>query len=115
MRLYKEQERICRKLGDKAVLQACLGNQGNIHKDRRELDKAMRLYREKERICEELGDPKGLAISLVNQSLVLDEKGHPKDAVRLAEEAYQLASKHGYAALVRQIKDILDDIRLRMK
>ena len=112
MRLYKEKERICRELGDKAGLQRSLGNQANILCACGELDEAMRLYKEKERICRELGDEAGLATSLVNQALVLIQDPQcSREALALAEEAYSMASGHGYTALAQQIKPILDNIR----
>jgi hypothetical protein len=47
-----------------------------------------------------LGNEKSLSISLINQA-----------ALSLAEEAYRLTKDHGYTALTKQIKTILDNIR----
>ena len=68
MTLLKEQERICRELGNKEGLQASFGSQALILWIRGELDEAMALHREAERICRELGNKQGLATSLVNQA-----------------------------------------------
>ena len=48
MRLYEEQEQICRDLGKKNGLLVSLGNQALILRARGELDEAMRLHKEKE-------------------------------------------------------------------
>jgi len=111
MRLHKEEERICRELGNKDALQISLGNQALILEVGGDLDGAMRLHKEKELICREMGNPWGLAISLVNQLDILVKKGRRQDGVKLAQEAYDLASKHGYVALAKQLKEILDSVR----
>jgi tetratricopeptide (TPR) repeat protein len=116
MKLYKEQECICRELGNKDGLKRSLGNQALILHACGELDAATKLYKEQERICRELGNPEGLAISLANQAeLMSDKRNRPEDALPLAEEAYRLASDHGYAALAQQVKMILDPIRAKLK
>jgi tetratricopeptide (TPR) repeat protein len=111
MALHKEEERICRQLGNMDGLQACLGNQAGILKARGDLDGAMALHKEQERICRQLGNVNGLAISLVNQSVILANSGQAHEGLSKAEEAYQLASTHGYAALAAQIEPILNAIR----
>ena len=112
MALHKEQERICRELGNKAGLQASLGNQALILKARGDLEGAMALHKEQERICRELGDKAGLAISLINQASILGQKGNQtKDALSLADKAYRLASEYGYIVLAKQIEDIRSKIR----
>ena len=71
MALHKEQERICRELGNKDGLSDSLGNQAMILQDRGDLDGAMALHKEKERICRELGNKDGLQQTLGNQALIL--------------------------------------------
>ena len=116
MALYKEQERLCRELGNKDGLRACFGCQALILKARGDLDGAMALHKEEERLCRELGMPEGLAISLANQADVLGlGMGRPKEALPLAEEAYRLATTHGLVPLAKQIKEILDTIRVAKK
>jgi tetratricopeptide (TPR) repeat protein len=116
MALHKEEERICRELGDKAGLSGSLGNQALILKARGELDGAMALHKEVERICRELGDKAGLATSLANQAALLSDKlGFHEEALPLAEEAYRLATNHGLNALARQIKPILDFVRSKVE
>ncbi|MDD5189217.1 MAG: tetratricopeptide repeat protein, partial [Methanoregula sp.] len=111
MKLHKEEERICRELGNINGLQACLGNQALILKARGDLHGAMKLFKEKERICRELGNVNGLAISLINQALILAQQNRHQEALSYAEEAYRLASGHGYTALAKQILPILEKIR----
>lgn len=111
MELYKEQERICRELGNLDSLQGCFGNQANIYYARRDLAGAMCLYKEQEKICRELENVYALSISLINQTTILTELKRHKEALAAAEEAYHLASKHGYAPLVEKILPILKRIR----
>ena len=73
--LHKEQERICRQLGNLDALQHSLGNQAVILQARGDLDGAMALHKEKERICQKLGNVESLAISLINQASVLRQIG----------------------------------------
>jgi hypothetical protein len=115
MALHKDQERLCRELGDKAGLHASLGNQAHILQDRGDLDGAMALHKDQERLCRELGDPKGLAISLANQASILGlSMDRPKEGLPLAEEAHRLAGKSGYGPLSKQIEAIRDNIRKRI-
>jgi hypothetical protein len=71
----------------------------------------MRLYKEQERICRELGNKYGLEISLGNQANILYDRGDLDGAMKLAQEAYDLATKHGYVAQAKRIKEMLDGIR----
>jgi tetratricopeptide (TPR) repeat protein len=114
MALLKEKERICRQLGCLDGLSSSLGNQGVILHDRGDLDGAMVLHKDEEQICRQLSHLEGLAISLANQAFVLRQMGRVHKALPLAEEAWQLASKHGYVMLARQIKPILEGVRRAM-
>jgi tetratricopeptide (TPR) repeat protein len=111
MALHKEEERICRQLGNLDGLQHTLGNQAVILQARGDLDGAMALHKEKERICRQLGNPESLAISLINQASVLRQMGRAREALPLAEQAHELATGHGYAALVKRIEPILNELR----
>ncbi len=111
MALHKEEERICRQLGNVDGLQASLGNQALILHRRGDLDGAIALLREVERICQQLGNVESLAISLTDQASVLGQMGRVHEALPLAEQAHQLATGHGYTALVRQIEPILNRLR----
>jgi tetratricopeptide (TPR) repeat protein len=115
MTLYKQQEEICRRLDDPAGLSTCLGNQALILRDRGDLDGALALHKQEEAICRR-NDPKGLAISLINQaSLLANDKMQPRQGLPLAEEAYHLASRHGFTALVNHIRPILERIRTQAR
>jgi len=99
-------------LGNKDGMQRSLGNQALILMVRGDLGGSMALHKQKEQICRELGNKNGLAISLINQALLLaDKTSQPAAALPLAEEAYRLASGHGYITLVAQIKPILESLR----
>ncbi len=112
MRLYKEQERICRELGSKENLSNCLGNQALILQHRGNLGGAMALLKEQERMCRELGEPQGIATSLSNQARLLAQNlDRAQEALPFAEEAYRLASDHGFTALAQRVKLVLDAVR----
>jgi len=112
LKLFKEQELICRKQGDKDVLQSLLGNQALILIDLGELDKALELLREKEHICREFGNNKELVSSLLNQAVILSQRMNClREALPLAEEAYKLAAKEGLIEQTQQIKRIINSIK----
>jgi tetratricopeptide (TPR) repeat protein len=112
MGLHKEQERLCRELGNKEGLSSSLGNQAAILQARGDLDGAMALYREQERICRDLGNVEGLAFSLANQAhLIAFSRRRPSEALPLAEEAYRIATRHGLTGLAKQIEPILEKVR----
>ena len=97
-----------RELGDPAGLSISLGNQALILKARGDLDGGMALLQEQERLCRQLGDPQGLAISLANQAVLLAQQERPLQALQMAEQALALASRHGNAALLQQIRPIVE-------
>ena len=90
MALHKEEERLCRELGNKQGLQASLGNQANILYARGNLESAMALYRQQDRLCRELRNPEGLSTSLGNQALILDTRGDLDGAMALLKEQERL-------------------------
>jgi hypothetical protein len=107
MTLLKEQERICRELGNIDSLQASLGNQANILHSFGDLDGAMAIHKEQERIYRDLDKVDGLAYTLINEALILTQQSCLNKALSVAEEAYQLASGHGFTELAQQIAPIL--------
>ena len=112
----KEAELIFRELGYPSGLQSCLGNQAIILKEQGDLPGAKILLKEKEQICRELGSIEGLAESLALQAAVLVKEGSSQVALPFAEEAFKLATEHGYSLLVEnQIKPILDEIRSQLE
>jgi tetratricopeptide (TPR) repeat protein len=100
MNFLKEQERICRDLGDKECLHSCLGNQSLIFSDWGELKEAMTLHKEEERLCRELGNRARISESLGNQALVHKTWGELEKAMDLhKEEEYicrELGDKKGF-------------------
>ncbi len=95
MRLYKEQERMCRELGNKDGLSRSLAGQALILQDRGELDEAMRLHKEEERICRKLGNKYGLSISLGNQANIFHARGELDEAMRLHKEEERICRELG--------------------
>ena len=75
MKLHKEEERICKELGNKNGLSASLGGQALILQAWGDLEGAMKLHKEEERVCKELGNKNGLSASLGNQALILQAWG----------------------------------------
>jgi hypothetical protein len=98
MALRKEQEHLCRELGDKQGLQGTLGNQGVILQARRDMDGAMVLHKEQERLCRELGNRRDLSISLGNQALIFSARGDMDGAMALHKEQERLCREMGTPA-----------------
>lgn len=73
--LYREQEEICKGplLEDPDALQAALGHQALIHRDRGDLHRAMELLVEEEGICRDKNLPLGLQFSLAQQALIREQ------------------------------------------
>jgi tetratricopeptide (TPR) repeat protein len=94
MALWKEQERICRELGEPAGLAASLSNQAVILRDR-DLDAAMTLLTESQHISRELGDKAILANSLENQGLILQARGDLEGAMALHKEGERISRELG--------------------
>jgi nephrocystin-3 len=107
-----EAEQICRQLGNLDGLLHSLGNLALILMDRGDLSGARILLQEVEHICRQLHNLEGLASSLINQSLVLCKMGRPQAGLPLAEQAYQIATDHGYTMLAKQsIEPVLNRVR----
>ncbi|MEN6428712.1 MAG: AAA family ATPase [Phycisphaerales bacterium] len=86
MVLIKDQERICRQLGDLDGLQMSLLNQSVILKMQGDLDGAMALLKEQERVCRHSGNLAGLSANLGNQALILQDRGNLDGAMTLHKE-----------------------------
>ena len=95
MALLKDQERICRQLGNLDGLQTSLGNQALILRARGDLDGAMALHKEEERICRQLGNVDGLQASLGNQALILRARGDLAGAMALHKEQERICRQLG--------------------
>ncbi|HEX41329.1 MAG TPA: tetratricopeptide repeat protein [Phycisphaerales bacterium] len=95
MALHKEQERICRQLGNLEGLSSSLGNQALILQARGDLDGAMALLKEQERICRQLGSLDGLSCTLGNQAVILKARGDLDGAMALHKEEERICRQLG--------------------
>jgi tetratricopeptide (TPR) repeat protein len=114
MALHKQGELLCRQLGNLNGLQESLGNQASILKARGDLSGAMAHLKEQERLCRQLRHPHGLAISLATQARVLGTQNQLREGLSLAEEAYRLATVHGYAPLQQQFERLVKVFRVEI-
>ncbi len=114
MQALKQQEEICREGNDLSGLKGCLSNQAVVLRKRGEYPAALALHKEEEHLCRQLNSSHGVALSLINQAHVLaDKMKQPAAALPLAEEAFRLATRHGFNNLAGQIKTRL--LRIRHK
>jgi nephrocystin-3 len=84
-----------REQGDRANLEAALGNQAVILYSRGDLDGAMALHKEQERLCRELGNKDGLSNSLANQANILYSRGNLDGATALFKEQERFCRELG--------------------
>lgn len=110
----KQQEQLCRELNDLQSLKGCLTNQAVVCRKRGQVAEALALHKQEEQLCRQLNSSHGVALSLINQAhLLADKLKQPGSALPLAEEAYRLATRHGFNNLAGQIKTRL--LRIRQK
>jgi Domain of unknown function (DUF4062)/NACHT domain len=115
MRVLKQQEEICRQNNDLTGLKGCLGNQAVVLRKRGEYQAALALHKEEEQLCRQMNSSHGVALSLINQAhLLADKMKQPAAALPLAEEAYRLATRHGFNNLAGQIKTRLARIKQKV-
>jgi tetratricopeptide (TPR) repeat protein len=111
MALYKEQERLCRKFGTMGRLHESLNNQAHILMIREDGGRAMVLWKETERLCREHDNPEGLSISLANQATYWGNIWFcNRKARRLADEAMEIATRHGFTRIIPNIQRIRDSL-----
>ena len=111
IRKATEAGRLCQQLDDLWTLEKALHYQARVYRVRNDLGMAITLWKDAENLCRKLSNFEGLARALVNQASVLRLRGQAQEGLSLAEEAFRLATMHGYAALVTQIEPILDVMR----
>lgn len=99
MHFLKEQERICREMGNKAQLQISLGNQALILREWGRSEEAFKLLKELEDSYRESGNQYGLQLALGNQALILHSQGKLEEAMGLQKEkeriCHELGDKNG--------------------
>jgi tetratricopeptide (TPR) repeat protein len=93
--LLKEQEQLCREMGNRRDLAASLAIQGQILRDRGELDTAMTVLMEQEQICRDLNEDYWLASSLGSQGTILQIRGDWDRALALHQEQERLCRELG--------------------
>ena len=95
VREMKEAEQLFRRLGDRAGLQASLGNQAVILQAWGRLEEALGLLKQGEAICRELGDRAGLSASLGNQAVILKAWGRLEEALGLHKQEEAICRELG--------------------
>ena len=108
MRMQKEKESICRKLGNLDGLQNALGNQAVVLQAQREFDECMPLLVEQEQICMKIKNTEGLCTCWVYQGSILLMKGQKDSGLGLLRKAYEMANQHKYIAMASKVKVMLD-------
>ncbi|QYZ78078.1 toll/interleukin-1 receptor domain-containing protein [Methanofollis formosanus] len=103
--LFKEQEQICRKIGDNKGIADSLGNQGLTLARMGDLDGAMALYKGQERVCRETVDKAGLAKSLGNQGSILMARSNPDGAMELFQTQERYSRESGDQKCLAQSLD----------
>jgi len=110
--LEEETANIWRQSGNSLGLATSLVRQALILTDLGKRNEAMTLHKEAERIHREQGRPENVAEDLANQAVLLAyHMCRPTDGLPLVEEAYRLASEHGFSALAEKIRPHLEAIR----
>jgi tetratricopeptide (TPR) repeat protein len=84
--LRKQEEAICRQLGDLDGLARSVGDQALILEKKGQLDRALSLARESERIGRELGNLAVIQAALGNQAFILLSQRELNEAMKLAKE-----------------------------
>jgi tetratricopeptide (TPR) repeat protein len=95
MALLREQERICRQLGNPQGLAVCLSGQASILQDRGDWDSALALLKEAERICRRLGSLDSLQACLGCQFSILQNHGDLDGGMALLKEQEQICRQIG--------------------
>jgi len=96
MPLYKEQESLCRELGDNKGISSALGGQASILHALGDLRGALALLQDYEGACRKQGDKYGQATSLGNQALIIKDHGDFKDAMSLLGAQEKLYRELGH-------------------
>jgi len=95
MQLLKEQERICRELGKKHLMQISLRDQALILLIRGDMDGAKQLCKEAEQICRAFGYKGGLGKVLGYQAVILYRCGDLEYVMDLLKEQEMISFELG--------------------
>jgi tetratricopeptide (TPR) repeat protein len=95
MGLYRESQKIFKKLGDIHGLAQTYGNLGLVYADKGEWDTAIEYYEKDLEISEKLGDIHGLAQTYGNLGLVYADKGEWDTAIEYYEKDLKISEKLG--------------------
>lgn len=90
MVLLKEEEQICREVGQESWLIGNLVNQGLVLEEQGDLEGALARYREQETIARKAGEKEGLADAISGQGRVQRANGEGGLALALLEQEEQL-------------------------
>ncbi|MGD0736657.1 MAG: ATP-binding protein [Terracidiphilus sp.] len=98
MGLYKQQESLCRELGNNKGTSSALAGQASILYARGDFKGALTLLQDYERECREIGDKYGQATSLGSQAPIVREHGDLDGAMALLGSQERLYRELGHYA-----------------
>ena len=98
---FKQQELLCRKIGNMTGLQESLGNQAAALVKCGKLDLALPLMKEEEAVCRGRHNIPGLCAALGNQARVMDVKGKHEEALKILAEQERLCRQSGNQSLLQ--------------
>lgn len=86
---------MCEEIGDLLGVGYAIGNTGNVHFSRNQLDEALECYQRWRDIMQSLGDRRGMSIAIGNIGLVHARRYALQDALTCYEESHRLSSEIG--------------------
>jgi hypothetical protein len=98
MLLFKQQESLCREIGNNKGVSSALSGQASIHYAQGDLKRALILLENYERACREIGDKYGQATSLGSQAPIVREHGDLNGAMALLGSQERLYRELGHHA-----------------
>jgi nephrocystin-3 len=95
MELFREQEEICRVIGNADVLQSSFGNQALILDIRGQFDRALDLLTKQEQLCRKLNSLDSLRVCLGNQAEIRRKRGELAEALQVRREQERICRELG--------------------
>ncbi|MGD2251107.1 MAG: tetratricopeptide repeat protein [Candidatus Methanofastidiosia archaeon] len=95
MGLYRESQKIFKKLGDRHGLAQTYNNLGSVYAKKGQWDTAIEYYEKSKEIKEKLGDVHGLASTYGNLGSVYYRKGQWDTAIEYYEKSVEISEKLG--------------------